>query len=675
MAGARVFIPRLMIVWRWIPRIGRWCVYGGVGLGVGWALLFWLLAPELPDTSDLRRMGKSPGVTVVAADGSILDARGAYNAVFLPLSALPRYLPQAVIATEDRRFHDHFGLDVMGLARAVVANVRAGRIVQGGSTITQQLAKNLYLSPERTLLRKLRELMLAVWLEARLTKEQILAVYLNRVYLGVGAYGVEAAAQKYFGKSARDVTLSEAALLAGLLKAPTRYAPTNDLRRARARASQVLANMVDAGYLTPVQAAAARRRPVRPVGQTTIRRRARYFVDWVHARLPDWATDSQNDLVIFTTLDPRMQRAAERVIGDVLRRWGRRRNISQAALITFDRHGAVRAMVGGRSYDKSQFNRAVQARRQPGSAFKPFAYLAAMEDGLGPDTTMRDAPVEVEGWRPQNSSGQYRGRVTLKRALADSINSVAVRVTEKVGRRNVIEAAQRLGIQSKLTNHPSLALGTSELTLFELAAAYVPFANAGYSIEPFGVFEIRTRQGGAVYRREFEPPARVIDFKQVGQMNAMLGEVLRSGTGKAAWFGQRAAGKTGTTQDYRDGWFIGYTDKLITGVWLGNDDNTPMRRVGGGGLPAVVWRDFMRVASRYPPLESPSGPYEDTDVPVAALFEGIAGWVRGLLGGDPGDDGKAAPPVEEMARTVESWLRRHGAADSSSPRPRFDDPE
>ena len=660
-----------MMVWHWILRIGRWGVYAALGLGVGWALLFWLFAPELPDSADFRRMGKSPGVTVVAADGAVLDQRGAYNGVFLSLSALPQRLPEAVIATEDRRFYDHFGLDVIGIIRAVAANIRAGRIVQGGSTITQQLAKNLYLSPERTLLRKIRELTLAVWLEARLSKEQILALYLNRVYLGVGTYGVEAAAQKYFGKSAREVTLPEAAMLAGMLKAPTRYAPTNDLRLAHGRAAQVLANMVEAGYLTPAEAAAARQSPARPVAQAATRRRARYFVDWVHARLPDWATDGGSDLVIFTTLDPRMQRVAERVIGDVLRRHGRRGNVSQAALVAFDRSGAVRAMVGGRSYAESQFNRAVQAHRQPGSAFKPFAYLAAIERGLHPETTLEDAPIEVDGWRPQNVSGRFRGSVSLKRALAESVNSVAVRITERAGRQNVIKTARRLGIHSDLTDHPSLALGTSELTLFELTSAYVPFANGGYRVDPFGVFEVRTRQGGLVYRRVFERPPRVIDSGYVAQMNEMLGEVMRSGTGRAARFGRRAAGKTGTTQDFRDGWFVGYTDDLVAGVWLGNDDNSPMRGVGGGGLPAIVWREFMRVASSYPPLDPPVGPHLDRDVPVASLFEGVARWLRGPFSGDKGDD---PPPPDTMTRTVESWLQRHGAAEPSSP-PRFEDPE
>ena len=334
-------------------------------------------------------MRKSPGITVVAADGSILEQRGAFNGVFVALRDLPPQLPQAVIATEDRRFYQHFGIDVIGFARAIVANLKAGHIVQGGSTITQQLAKNLYLSPERTFIRKLRELMLAIWLEARLNKDEILAAYLNRVYLGDGTFGVEAAARRYFGKSARDISLAQAAMIAGLLKAPTRYAPTNDLALSRARAAQVLQNMVDAGYISKQQAAAAERSPATPVKSPEGPQRARYFVDWVHDLLPEWASHTKDDLIVFTTLDPAMQRAAEAAVQNVLRRDGKSRHASQAALVAMDRFGAVKAMVGGRSYEESQFNRAVQAQRQPGSAFKPFVYLAALEKGLTPRTGSR----------------------------------------------------------------------------------------------------------------------------------------------------------------------------------------------------------------------------------------------------------------------------------------------
>lgn len=644
-------------------------IYGVLALGIVWAGLFLILAPALPDLSDLRSMRKSPGITIVADDGSVLDQRGAFNGVFVPLRDLPPQLAQAVIATEDRRFYRHFGMDLIGFARAIVANLAAGRIVQGGSTITQQLAKNVYLTPERTVLRKLREFMLAVWLEARLDKDEILAAYLNRVYLGDGTFGVEAAAQRYFGKSARNLSLSEAAMLAGLLKAPTRYAPTNDLARSRARAAQVLQNMVDAGYITEAQAKAAERSPAVPVKTAQGPRRARYFVDWVNDLMPEWASRTQDDLVVFTTLDPKMQRQAEAAVGSALRRYGGARNVHQAALIAFDSFGAVKAMVGGRSYAASQFNRAVQAQRQPGSAFKPFVYLAALEQGLTPATRIEDSPVTVDGWKPQNVSGRYQGEVTLKRALAESINTVAVKLSERIGRDKVRETARRLGIVSPMSAHPSLALGTSEVSLFELTAAYLPLANGGRGVVPHAVTEIRTRSGQVVYRRQPWPDDRIVAPQNTSRMNDMLAEVINSGTGKAARLGNRpAAGKTGTTQDYRDAWFVGYTADLVTGVWLGNDDNAPMRNVGGGGIPARIWRQFMMEASR----DMPVRPLRDADdgTPIAAgeIIERVASWFRALTGqSDDRPAAEAEAQQKRVVRQVEDWLRRHSGGTQGAP--------
>lgn len=642
----------------WVRRLRRWLIYGVLALGLIWAGLFLFLAPALPDTRDLRQMRKSPGITVVAADGSILLRRGAFNGVFLPLSALPPHMAQAVIATEDRRFYQHFGMDVVGFGRALWANIRAGRVVQGGSTITQQLAKNLYLTPERTIVRKLRELMLAIWLESRLTKDQILASYLNRVYLGDGTYGVEAASRKYFGKSARNVSLPEAAILAGLLKAPSRYAPTKDLKRSRARAAQVLQNMVEAGYLSPQAAARARRRPAGTVKSRKGPNRSRYFVDWVLDRLPDWASHAKDDLIVFTTLDPKLQRMAEAAVGKALRRYGKGRKVEQAALVSFDTDGAVKAMVGGRSYAKSQFNRAVQARRQPGSAFKPFVYLTALENGMSPASRMTDSPVSINGWKPQNHGGGYRGEVTLKRALADSINTVAVKLSEQVGRDKVTATVRRMGIKSKLAGHPSMALGTSELSLFELTAAYIPFANAGRDAPPYAVLEIRARDGGVIYRRSDWARDRVVDAQKVGAMNEMMSEVLRSGTGKAARLnGRPAAGKTGTTQSYRDGWFIGYTADYVTGVWLGNDDNRPMRRVTGGQIPARIWRQYMTDASRGKAVRAlPDGGAGDA-IALGDIFERVVGWMRDLTDVPESETRDPQKKAERIVRGVEKWLR------------------
>ena len=642
----------------WGSRLRRIVVYGVLALGVVWAGLFLFLAPALPETSKLREMRKTPGITVVAADGSILMRRGAFNGVFLPLSEMPSHLPEAVIATEDRRFYRHFGMDVVGLGRALVTNIRAGRIVQGGSTITQQLAKNLFLSPERTITRKLRELMLAIWLETRLSKDEILALYLNRVYLGNGTYGVEAAARKYFGKSARKLTLPESAMLAGMLKAPTRYAPTRDLKHSRARAAVVLQNMVDAGYIPRTKAELARRMPTKLTKITVGPRRAQYFTDWVLDRLPDWASYAQDDLVVFTTLDPKLQKIAENAVRQSLRKWGGSRKVGQAALVAFDPQGAVKAMVGGRSYASSQFNRAVQAQRQPGSAFKPFIYLTALEQGFTPDSGMTDSPVTVEGWKPRNIDGKYRGQVTLKRALANSINTVAVKLSEDVGRDKVIDTVRRLGVSAKMTTHPSLALGTSEMSLFELTSAYIPFANTGRRVSPFAVLEIRTRGGAVVYRRDDWGETRVVSVKHVRAMNAMMTEVLRSGTGKTARLADReAAGKSGTTQDYRDGWFVGYTADLVTGVWLGNDDNAPTRRVSGGQLPARIWRQFMAQASAGLPARPLPDGREGDLVAAAEIFERLAAWVRSLTGGTEPDKERKKPETDKIVRKVENWLR------------------
>jgi penicillin-binding protein 1A len=616
-----------------------------VTLGVVWAVLFLTLAPEMPDTSSLWRVKKSPGVTVLAADGSVLSQRGAFNSAMVGVAEMPPHLPRAIIATEDRRFYQHFGMDIIGFFRAMVANIRAGGVVQGGSTITQQLAKNLFLTPERTLLRKVRELMLALWLEARLSKDEILTLYMNRVYLGAGAYGIEAASQRYFGKSARRVTVPEAALLAGLLKAPSRYAPTNNIKRSRARAAVVLRNMVAAGYLSEKKAAAARRAPARLAhrAQTS---GARYFADWVQERLPGLVGNRDDDLIVLSTLQPRLQRAAEASLTRILSRHGKKRNVTQGALVAVGPDGAVRAMVGGRSYAKSQFNRAVQANRQPGSAFKPFIYLAALEAGFDPSDKIKDSPVTVEGWKPRNFTNKYLGSVTLSKALAKSINTVAVKVSERVGRDKVIATAQRLGITSPMSAHPALALGVSEVTLLELTSAYAPFANGGYAVVPHGILEVRTRAGRVLFRRDGSSLGRVVKVGDLKHMNAMLTEALRTGTGRGARLGDRAsAGKTGTSQKYRDGWFVGYTADLISGVWLGNDNDAPTRKMTGGQLPASLWKAFMGRASAGLPVRAlPSGreaiatlspntaqaPAQEGSVDFKRFIDGLAGMLSDI---------------------------------------------
>ncbi len=512
------------------------------------------------------------------------------------LSDLPISLPRAVMATEDRRFYDHFGIDIIGLARALWVNLRAGRVVQGGSTITQQVAKNLFLTPERTIKRKVKELLLALWLEHKFTKDQILSLYLNRVYLGAGTYGVDAATRKYFGRSTSRLTTWQAAMLAGLLKAPSRYNPLANPRRAEARTRQVLDNMVAAGYLTEDQAEAAERRRG---GRTAAApgTALRYFTDWVLEQVSDYVSPAGRDLVVRTTFRPDLQAVAAKALQATLAESGQADNMRQGALVALSPDGAVRAMVGGRDYSRSQFNRATQAYRQPGSAFKPFVYLAALEAGYTPETTITDGPITVDGWTPRNFDRHHRGPLTLQDALAASVNTVAVSLSEDVGRGRVVQVARRLGITTPVKPTPSVALGAGEVSLLELTSAYAPFANGGLGAWPYGIEEIRTRSGQVLYRRSGNGPGRIISPGTVADMNRMLARVVATGTGRKAVLGDRpAAGKTGTSQEFRDAWFVGYTADLVAGVWLGNDDGTSMRKVTGGGHPAHTWKVFMSQA-------------------------------------------------------------------------------
>ncbi len=595
---------------------GAWSVIASGGLLAYYA---W----ELPEVNAVGNVERQPSVTLLAADGSVFATYGDLYGATVDVHAFPEILIQAVLATEDRRFYDHFGIDLIGLARAAWVNLRAGEIRQGGSTITQQLAKNLFLNPERTVRRKVQEMMLALLLERRFDKDQILTIYLNRIYLGAGTYGMEAAAQRYFAKSAREVGLYEAAILAGLLQAPSRYNPVRNPRRAQRRAEQVLAQLVDAGYLSAAQAAAAeppvRRRRV-AAGQGS-----RYFADWVMERLGGYINLGDRDVRVRTTLDLNLQRAAEANTTALIAGAKGRLGMAQAALVAMAPGGAVRAMVGGRDYQKSQFNRATQALRQPGSAFKPFVYLAGLERGLTPDTVIDDTPISIDGWQPQNYRGEHYGRVTLREALARSINTVAVQVSERAGRRRVIEAAQRLGVTSRLRAHPSLALGTSEVTLIELTAAYGAFANGGRAVWPYAIEEVRDTGGKLLYRRFGSGPGQVVDARALSGMNDMLTTVMRTGTGRSARLDRPAAGKTGTSQDYRDAWFIGYTADLITGVWLGNDDGRPMPSVTGSGAPARLWKSFMTTAHLGKPARPlPAAASEAATLVVAARKPGGA---------------------------------------------------
>lgn len=563
----------------------------------------------LPQNANLTLPARGQSLTILANDGSVLVRSGAFAGDDVLLEELPAYAAQAVIAIEDVRFYSHFGIDPVGLIRAIAANVKAGRVVQGGSTLTQQLAKNLFLKPERTFSRKFQEALLAVWLEIKFTKAEILQLYLNRVYYGAGAYGIEAAAQRYYRKPAHRLTLAEAAVLAGVLKAPTHYAPNRHRAKAEARAYRVLNKMVQAGFITRTQGQRAVDHPAIAMSRQAFPN-SRYVVDWVRELLPGFVGKYKGDLIVETTIDPKLQRLAERSVAKNLKAYGKRRRVDQAAMIAFDRRGAVRALVGGRSYAKSQFNRAIKAKRQPGSAFKPFVYLAAVERGLRPRTIRIDEPVSIKGWRPRNYSKRYVGPITLKTALARSINTVAVKLVLEVGGRRVVKTARRLGISSPLHANPSIALGTAEVTLLELTAAYVPFSNGGYGIVPHVITRVKTRDKKTIYTRSSSGLGRVIKALHVSYMNEMLQATITSGTGRAAQLqGWPSAGKTGTSQDFRDAWFVGYTTELTTGVWVGNDNGKSTKKVTGSGLPAFIWRDFMAPAHNASPARAlPSSP-------------------------------------------------------------------
>ncbi|MFO1067006.1 MAG: PBP1A family penicillin-binding protein [Geminicoccaceae bacterium] len=571
---------------------------------VGWVGLFVWYAPRLPDTAVLVEEASQVSVRVLAADGSVLAERGVSGRPYVRLDEVSPWLVKAVVATEDRRFFDHGGVDPVGVLRAVASNLRAGAAVEGGSTITQQLAKNLYLSNDRTFRRKLEELVLAIWLESRLSKEQILELYLNRVYLGAGAYGVEAAAQRYFGKPAAGLTLAESALIAGLLKAPSRLSPTSDLAAARQRAAVVLALMQDQGVIDQAQRLAARERPATLAPERV--QLAGWLVDWVLEALTDELGKPTRDLVVRTTLEPALQVRAEQAVDRLLPVT----SPVQAAVVVLDEDGAVRAMVGGRRYAANPYNRAVNARRQPGSAFKPFVYLAALETGWTPSSAIDDAPVRVGDWRPANSDGTFHGRVSLTQAMALSLNAATVRLGEKVGRQRVAETARRLGISSPLEPVASLPLGTAEVGVLELAGAYLPIADGGIRRPAWAVESVTDDAGRVLYRHK-PTEARVIDRDTAADLQAMLRAVVSEGTGReAALPGRSAAGKTGTTQDIRDAWFVGFAGSHVAAVWMGHDDGRPMRGVSGGTIPARIWREVMlgtppdgpAVASARPPV-------------------------------------------------------------------------
>jgi penicillin-binding protein 1A len=603
--------------------VGLW---GFVALGVLMAFYAYEI-PEILRKADLKR---HPAIVMEDKDGTVFARYGDFHGDTISVSTLPPHLVKAFLAIEDRRFYDHGGVDVFGIMRASVRNFFAGRVVQGGSTITQQLAKNLFLSGTRTLRRKVQEVMLALWLERKLTKDEILSAYLNRIYLGSGTYGVDAAAWMYFNKSARNVNLHEATILAGLPRAPSRYSPLNDPKAAEGRARVVLQAMVDAKFITPNQKANAISSMPLPSDKPSVGMEGRYYADWIMEQLGGLIEEQEDDVIIRTTLDLSMQREAEKQVDAMLAQNGATKKVSQAALVTMNNAGAVRALVGGRNYNQSSFNRATQAKRQPGSSFKPFVYLAALEAGYSPDTSLTDAPLKIGSWRPQNYEDTYRGQISMRDALAFSVNTATIRLAQQVGISRVRQLAIKLGIHPPLQNDLSLALGTSEVSLLDLTSAYAVFANGGQAVAPYGISEIRSEKGQILYRRQAPPMPQLVNAGSVDALGDMLQAAVAYGTAKRAQLDVQVAGKTGTTQDYRDAWFVGYTSRLTTGVWMGNDDNDPMAKVTGGSLPAGLWHDYM-IAARAGNDEP--GRRESPASYSRQQSDGFQNFIEGIFGG------------------------------------------
>jgi penicillin-binding protein 1A len=620
---------------RGAPRVILDLTSEAVTLGVaGGIVMLGLAIPAFRETSDDWLKTQELAVTFLDRYGQEVGRRGIRHDDSYKLEEFPDYLVKAALATEDRRFYEHWGIDPIGTFRALTVNARGGGVVQGGSSITQQLAKNLFLTNERSLERKIKEAFLAVWLEFHLTKDEILKLYLDRAYMGGGTHGVVAAADYYFGKPAKDLTLAESAMLAGLFKAPTKYAPHINLPAARSRANDVLANMVEAGFLTEGQIQTARRNPATPVNRSR-ETTPDFYLDWAFEQVKRLSAEGrfgdERVLIVKTPLDTAIQRKSEQVLEDMLRQHGRQYDADQGAIVVTDVDGAVRAMVGGRDYGQSQFNRAADALRQPGSSFKPFVYATAMtvNPKLRPTSTVVDRPICLGNWCPNNYNRSFAGSMSLTSALARSINSIPVQMSveigkivskesnsAKAGRAKIIEISQQMGLTHPLTDSSSLPIGAAEVTVLDMTASYAVFANGGRRATPYATWEVRNSAGDVIYRHDRDAPQpQVLDTQVVHDMNFMLNKVVEEGTGRRAILeGVRAAGKTGTTNGYRDAWFVGYTGNLVAGVWFGNDDHTSTRNMTGGTLPAMTWKEVMAFAHQnlelrpIPGVEPQTGP-------------------------------------------------------------------
>ncbi len=655
-AGARFWDDVTIFFRRFRPHGFSWFVFEFVGeaFTLGMFGMIAMLALALPASEEISgnwRAQDEFAVTFLDRYGREIGQRGILHTDAVPIDELPDHLIQAVLATEDRRFFEHYGLDLLGLARAMNENARAGSVVQGGSTLTQQLAKNIFLSNERTIDRKVKEAFLALWLEANLSKEEILKLYLDRAYMGGGTFGIAAAARFYFDKDVREVSLAEAAMLAGLFKAPARYAPHINLPAARGRASEVLTNMVQANFMNEGQVTGARREPADVVLRQQVDS-PDYFLDWAFAQVKDIVLDQRipnRSLVVRTTIDLDLQRASEEAVQFYLRQNGEEYAVSQSAVVVIENTGAVRALVGGLDYGESQFNRATAALRQAGSSFKPYVYAAALETGLTDETIIADVPVTWRGWSPQNYARSYAGRVTLTSALARSINTVPVTLARDHlgGTGPIVDFAKAAGVESDLISHHTMVLGTSGMTVMDQATGYLAFATGGRSGLRHAFTQIITSSGDVIYDRRSEEAVekQVMKPESAEMLNRMLVAVTEAGTGgRAKIEGIKVAGKTGTTQSYRDAWFVGYTGNFTAAVWFGNDNYTPTNRLTGGRLPAETWQRIMTYAHQGIELKP---------IPGVVPAEPI---VKDTEGEEPVADGSDVPLTPERPRTLSAGM-------------------
>ena len=546
----------------------------------------------LPDINVAFSKTRQPSTTIIAENGNEIKTFGnTFSSVVYPKD-LPSYVPDAIINVEDRRFYQHFGFDLIGLTRAALTNVFKKRYAQGASTITQQVAKNLFLTPQKSVKRKVQELLLSFWLEHKFTKEQILTLYLNRVYLGAGTYGIEAAANKYFGKSSVDLTLKEAAVIAGLLKAPSRYNPIYSKQNALERANVVLKVMLDQKSISQEQYQKAKNEPLHDTTKYKVEG-ARHFADMAYQEVNRYIGERDQDIYVSTTLDQELQQKAEQILRDMVL-INKKNNVTEGALVILDYNGAIKALVGGIDYEKSQFNRATEALRQPGSAFKTFVYITALQHSFEPEDIISDRPVKIGRWTPQNINQKYYGDVSMAFAFEHSLNLATVNLSRHFSLNDVIKNAKKMGITTDLKKTPSIVLGTSEVKVIDMASAYLSIANGGYGAWPYAIEEIYSKDGHQLYRRHHDEDVRILDEKTVRQITKMLENVVRSGTAKAAEISGFVAGKTGTSQDYRDAWFVGFTDKYVAAIWVGNDDNSAMKNITGGNLPAKIFAQIMK---------------------------------------------------------------------------------